>query len=563
MLAGLGFKAGPGESKWHNTGVGAVWAVKRLLKRAIDFYAKSAEDWLQRVAKIIAQPGTEEAGMAPKAALNFGDKGEGARIIRAGKDIGDAGFTSRRPVSGVIQRGGKNTGGAAKEGKDTTSASPSDSRVKDITQPAITSFLTSGLLENGSKSSLPPSTDTLVYAKETFETSSEETVKTRESKERFLESNPSLIRLLGAEVRLTKASDNADQAKAHNSGSMHPQSLESNGATQAPQDEADTLPALCSGNSIKGIEDVKNSEVEVRKIGKSKKSKKGSDWSKDGGDKFYSLTEDSESTSRGCNESATVGSTLSESESASSAAESTVRQQRRQLRSTKIQPGLTGGAEPAGQSTKALKWDYLGIRLTGSENVPASDSPPNVDGNVVGQTSNTSATSTDTRLLQIIYDTIKEVQTETRTESRRARLATKHLQGTVWKIAKSCTEIEENLSTMEDRTTTVEADVEALKEQSEIHGSQLTDIMWKLEDYENRQKRNNLRCLGIEEGVEGNDIRAYMIKTLRDAFPELTKWDCETEIQRVHSFPIIRREGGRNAESKYPRTLLVFLVIIY
>ncbi|KAJ1170610.1 hypothetical protein NDU88_002483 [Pleurodeles waltl] len=262
---------------------------------------RSAEDWLQRVAKIIAQPGTQEADMAPKAARNFGDKGEGARITRAGKDSGDAGFTGRRPVSGVTQR---------------------------------------------------------------------------------------------------------------------------------------------------------------------------------------------------------------DEESASSAAESTVRQQREQRRSTKIQTGLTGGEEPAGQSTKVLKWDYLGIRLTGSENAPASDSPPNVDGNVDGQIPNTSTTSTDTRLLQIIYDMIKEVQTETRAESRWARIATKNLQGAVQTITKSCTEIEEKLSTMEDRTTAVEADVEALKEQSEIHGSQLTDIMWKLVDYENRQRRNNLRFLGIEEGLDGNDIRA-------------------------------------------------------
>ncbi|KAJ1124108.1 hypothetical protein NDU88_002570 [Pleurodeles waltl] len=284
--------------------------------------------------------------MAPKAARNFRHKGEGARITRAGKDSGDAGFTFRRPVSGVIQRG-----------------------------------------------------DTLVYAKETFETSSEETVKTRESKEKVFESNPSLIRVQGAEGRPTKASDNADLAKARNSGSMHPQSLEPNGAIQASQDRADTLTALGLRNPIKGIEDDENSEVEVRKIGKSKKSRKGSDWSKNGDDKFYSLTEDSESTSSGCNQSAIVGSTLSVSESASSVAESTVKQQRRQRRCTKTQTDLTGGVEPAGQSTKALKWDYLEIRLTGSENVPTSDSPPNVDGNVDGQTPNTSTTSTDTRLL--------------------------------------------------------------------------------------------------------------------------------------------------------------------
>ncbi|KAJ1202213.1 hypothetical protein NDU88_006014 [Pleurodeles waltl] len=61
--------------------------------------------------------------------------------------------------------------------------------------------------------------------------------------------------------------------------------------------------------------------------------------------------------------------------------------------------------------------------------------------------------------------------------SRWARIATKLLQGAVRKVVKSCTEIEEKLNTMEDRTTAVEADVEALKEQLESHGGQLTDIM--------------------------------------------------------------------------------------
>ncbi|KAJ1117755.1 hypothetical protein NDU88_005952 [Pleurodeles waltl] len=111
---------------------------------------------------------------------------------------------------------------------------------------------------------------------------------------------------------------------------------------------------------------------------------------------------------------------------------------------------------------------------------------------------------------------------------------------------------------MEDRTTAVEADVEARKEQLESHRGQLTDITWKLEDQENQQRRNNLRFLGIEEGVEDNNVRAYMIKTLRGAFPELTNWDWEIEIQRTHRFPRVRREGGLKVESKYPRAILFF-----
>ncbi|KAJ1163305.1 hypothetical protein NDU88_003765 [Pleurodeles waltl] len=89
-------------------------------------------------------------------------------------------------------------------------------------------------------------------------------------------------------------------------------------------------------------------------------------------------------------------------------------------------------------------------------------------------------------MLQMIYHMIRKLQTETWAESQRAQLATKQLQGTVRIVAKSCMESEEKLNTMENRTSIVEAEVETLKEQAETHGVQLTDIMWKLEDYENR-----------------------------------------------------------------------------
>ncbi|KAJ1204266.1 hypothetical protein NDU88_008047 [Pleurodeles waltl] len=53
--------------------------------------------------------------------------------------------------------------------------------------------------------------------------------------------------------------------------------------------------------------------------------------------------------------------------------------------------------------------------------------------------------NTDSEMLQSIYDSIKELQTETRAESRRATVATKRLQGTVRKVVKSCIEIEGKL----------------------------------------------------------------------------------------------------------------------
>ncbi|KAJ1087997.1 hypothetical protein NDU88_001156 [Pleurodeles waltl] len=94
--------------------------------------------------------------------------------------------------------------------------------------------------------------------------------------------------------------------------------------------------------------------------------------------------------------------------------------------------------------------------------------------------------STDSGMLQSIFNSIKEFQTETRVESRRARMATKRLQGSVRKVAKSCTEIETKLCTIEERIVAVEEDVDSLKQQNAIQESQMTDVMWKLEDLENR-----------------------------------------------------------------------------
>ncbi|KAJ1151989.1 hypothetical protein NDU88_004768 [Pleurodeles waltl] len=60
---------------------------------------------------------------------------------------------------------------------------------------------------------------------------------------------------------------------------------------------------------------------------------------------------------------------------------------------------------------------------------------------------------------------------------------------------------------MEERIVAVEEDVVNLKEQNTMRDEQLTDVMWKLEDFENRQRRNNLRFLGIPEVLEGSNIR--------------------------------------------------------
>ncbi|KAJ1090544.1 hypothetical protein NDU88_003674 [Pleurodeles waltl] len=188
-------------------------------------------------------------------------------------------------------------------------------------------------------------------------------------------------------------------------------------------------------------------------------------WAKDGGDKFYSLTEESDFTSSEHNQSDTGSSIFSETRSVSSTNESTVRQQQRDRKCVKERLGPREGIElSALSSSKTLQWDYAGIKLM---EAPATDGQPIVDRSIERNTcdpaNSTCTTSSESGMLQSIYDSIKELQTETRVENRCARVATKCLQGTVRRVAKTCVEIEVKLNAMEERTMAVEADVEALK----------------------------------------------------------------------------------------------------
>ncbi|KAJ1192900.1 hypothetical protein NDU88_002206 [Pleurodeles waltl] len=238
-------------------------------------------------------------------------------------------------------------------------------------------------------------------------------------------------------------------------------------------------------------------------------------------EKRPAIDEDSEANSSGCTQSDEEDNISSDLEtSLSSATGPTVKLLQRQRKCIKGQPGSVAGVTAAGHSAATLKWDYSGISLCTQEKGPKTLTPLN--DNEEEDRGDDSMGNTEETMLQLIYGTIKELQTETRTESCKARLATKQLQVTVRKVAKTCGEIEEKLNAMENRACTTEADIEVLKDQAGMQGKQLTDIMWTMEDYENQPWRNNLRFLGIEEGAEGIDIRNFMIDLLRKVFPDLT-----------------------------------------
>ncbi|KAJ1113970.1 hypothetical protein NDU88_002210 [Pleurodeles waltl] len=413
--------------------------------------------------------------MAPKATRNPGDKTEGVKVTRVGRDL--AGVNKRlMPTEG--KPAGKNILSLGKDGKELSLPSTSIKKV-------------------------------------------------------CIENNESLINLRQGTEIVSETEDNNRETREKKSSPPA-------GNKQSQVQQFDQLEQLVY-QSGEGAANISRPAMEGENLHKSSASPKRRgkiigkdpqfvDWGKDNSDKFYSLTEESDLSSGDHSFGGSDDSETSEVENKSSSNEPTVRQLRRQRKSVKSQPCFQEGLENSTSTGgRTLKWDYSGIGLADSSSISNQGL---VNGNKETDTGppiyNSSTMGTDAGMLQSIYSSIKELQTETRLESRRARIATKRLQGTVRKVAKSCTEIETKLCSMEERIVAVEEDVDTLKEQNATRDEQLTDVMWKLEDFENRQRRNNLRFVGIPEGLEGSNIRLYMVNLLRGAFPELGNWGIGT-----------------------------------
>ncbi|XP_078496642.1 asparagine synthetase domain-containing protein 1-like [Lissotriton helveticus] len=109
---------------------------------------------------------------------------------------------------------------------------------------------------------------------------------------------------------------------------------------------------------------------------------------------------------------------------------------------------------------------------------------------------------------------------------------------------------------VESRTENLEADVIKLQSREKVQAGVIEDLMTKVEDLENRGRRNNLRFLGIAEGVEGSDPKGYIINLLKSSMPELQTWELEREVQRAHRFPLTLPKQSPK-ENQYPRAILV------
>ncbi|KAJ1143130.1 hypothetical protein NDU88_009441 [Pleurodeles waltl] len=124
--------------------------------------------------------------------------------------------------------------------------------------------------------------------------------------------------------------------------------------------------------------------------------------------------------------------------------------------------------------------------------------------------------------LDLIYRTMVQNHEQAQRESRKVKSANRQLQLSIKKVVKSCQDIGARIASMETGTEELESEVRAATAQTMTQGQQISDIQWKLEDAENRQRRNDLRILGIAEDLEGQDTRAYIASLFKKAFPDLT-----------------------------------------
>ncbi|KAJ1199011.1 hypothetical protein NDU88_002849 [Pleurodeles waltl] len=173
-----------------------------------------------------------------------------------------------------------------------------------------------------------------------------------------------------------------------------------------------------------------NLSLEIEKV---EYDGRNGNWLKDGGDKFYSLMEESEAVSSGYDLNKEGGSSLSEAESLTESLSPvvgpTVQPQRRHHKCIKSRTGSVGVTD---SPAATLKWDYSGIRLSQSER--SLQSPSNtaftlnltVSENCPDEQANNMANS-DTKMFQLIYGNMRELQTETQAENRKACVATKQL----------------------------------------------------------------------------------------------------------------------------------------
>ncbi|KAJ1106614.1 hypothetical protein NDU88_004015 [Pleurodeles waltl] len=305
--------------------------------------------------------------MAPKATRNPGDKTEGVKVTRVGRDKGELPGANKRLTSTAGKVAGKNMLSLEKDAKMSGSITTPllEIKVKGKSQSTITTFLAGGAQDILSAHITPPSEINML--------GKELSLPSTSIKKVCIENNEPLISLRqGTETVLETEDNNRETSEKKSSPSA------GNKQFQVQQFDQLDQPTHQSGEGAAGIsrpamegEDLHKSSASPKKWGKIiGKDPQFVDWGKDSIDKFYSLTEESDL--RSCDHSfgGSDDSETSEAENESSSNEPTVRQLRRQWKSVKSRPCSQEGLENSTSTGgRTLKWDYSGIGLADSSSI--------------------------------------------------------------------------------------------------------------------------------------------------------------------------------------------------
>ncbi|XP_078540844.1 embryonic protein UVS.2-like [Lissotriton helveticus] len=101
----------------------------------------------------------------------------------------------------------------------------------------------------------------------------------------------------------------------------------------------------------------------------------------------------------------------------------------------------------------------------------------------------------------------------------------------IWEIKQAFTDVTLKVTQLSSEVTDLQQRVAAVEEANtyaanfaKMQDSQIMFMQAKIEDLENRQRRQTLRVFSIPEGREGSDSRAFIVRLFQKALPDLADW---------------------------------------
>ncbi|KAJ1089882.1 hypothetical protein NDU88_003025 [Pleurodeles waltl] len=138
--------------------------------------------------------------------------------------------------------------------------------------------------------------------------------------------------------------------------------------------------------------------------------------------------------------------------------------------------------------------------------------------------------------------------------SRRAAACISLREANQAEIRLACESLEKKIDLLALGTQAFEESVETMREDlrrnkeeiQQLKGTE-RDLQEKLEYLENNSRRNNLRILNVPEGVEGSDLKRYVVSLIKKVNPlDETEDQNFNDIQRVQHDPFRRNTNSKN-----------------